>query len=119
MSRGRNAAALVAARPLSTALHTFEAFKALAVKTKPLTVKETFMQQLMQMGGMTAAKAAAIVGVYPTPRSLMAALDAEPDDKAREGLLKSLKFTAMSGSRNLGPAVAQCVNRLYSDHTLR
>ena len=77
------------------------------------------MQQLMQMGGVSAAKAAAIVAVYPTPRRLMEALDAEPDDKAREGLLKSLKFNAMSGTRNLGLAVAQCVNRLYRDHTLR
>ena len=52
---------LTNAGPEHKLLNTYEDFKALTLKSKVLTVQETFAKQLMQMVSMTPAKALAIV----------------------------------------------------------
>ena len=118
MARGIGAESIMKSFPLAAPLYTFSDFQTRAVKTKALSVQDSFMQHLMQIKGVTAAKAAAIVEVYPTPRSLMDALDAQPDEAARDSLLKSLKYQTANSTRSIGIATSQILAHLYSDQRL-
>ncbi|XP_032238437.1 crossover junction endonuclease MUS81 [Nematostella vectensis] len=92
-------------------LMTFEEFSERTVKNKAMTVSEMFGKQLMQVSGMSADKAVAILNKYPTPKSLMDAYDMQPTDSHRESMLACLKYGKTQ--RNLGPSISRLVRMLY------
>lgn len=74
-------------------------------------VQEVFARQLMQVRGVSGEKAAAIVGQYSTPASLLAAYDACVTPKEQEMLLSTIKCGRLQ--RNLGPALSRIFSQLY------
>lgn len=96
--------------PLCSLL-TFSDFNAGAMKNKAQCVQEVFARQLMQVRGVSGEKAAAIVGQYSTPASLLAAYDACVTPKEQEMLLSTLKCGRLQ--RNLGPALSRIFSQLY------
>lgn len=56
--------------PLQFKLRNFERFNKSSVKQKRLTVRETFIKQLLSLKGLSVEIAMAIVSKYPTPRDL-------------------------------------------------
>ncbi|KAL3874841.1 hypothetical protein ACJMK2_037803, partial [Sinanodonta woodiana] len=72
-------------------LVTFEEFNQSSAKSKALTVQEMFGRQLIQLYGMSAHKARAIVNIYPTPSHLFSAYDMCTVEKEKEGLLSTVK----------------------------
>ncbi|CAK7308045.1 Crossover junction endonuclease MUS81 [Vulpes lagopus] len=96
--------------PLCSLL-TFSDFNAGAMKNKAQCVQEVFLRQLMQVRGVSGEKAAAIVGQYSTPASLLAAYDACVTPKEQEMLLSTIKCGRLQ--RNLGPALSRIFSQLY------
>uniref|UniRef100_A0A8C0STK8 Crossover junction endonuclease MUS81 n=1 Tax=Canis lupus familiaris TaxID=9615 RepID=A0A8C0STK8_CANLF len=96
--------------PLCSLL-TFSDFNAGAMKNKAQCVQEVFARQLMQVRGVSGEKAAAIVGQYSTPASLLAAYDACVTPKEQEMLLSTIKCGRLQ--RNLGPALSRIFSQLY------
>ncbi|ELU03776.1 hypothetical protein CAPTEDRAFT_101818 [Capitella teleta] len=94
-----------------THVMTFIEFNESSVKNRPLSVKELFGKQLVQLSGLTPEKAAAILQVYPTPSSLIKAYDRCHSMKEREQLLTAIKFGPLK--RSLGAALSRCVSLLY------
>lgn len=81
------------------------------MKNKAQCVQEVFARQLMQVRGVSGEKAAAIVGQYSTPASLLAAYDACVTPKEQEMLLSTIKCGRLQ--RNLGPALSRIFSQLY------
>ncbi|XP_029813116.1 crossover junction endonuclease MUS81 isoform X1 [Suricata suricatta] len=96
--------------PLCSLL-TFSDFNAGAIKNKAQSVREVFARQLMQVRGVSAEKAAAIMERYSTPASLLAAYDACATPKEQELLLSTIKCGQLQ--RNLGPALSRTLSQLY------
>ncbi|KAM5248457.1 crossover junction endonuclease MUS81 [Ctenodactylus gundi] len=96
--------------PLCSLL-TFSDFNAGAIKNKAQSVREVFARQLMQVGGVSGEKAAALVDRYSTPASLLAAYDACATSKEQEMLLSTVKCGRLQ--RNLGPALSRTLSQLY------
>ncbi|KAM8928692.1 crossover junction endonuclease MUS81 isoform 1-T1 [Lycaon pictus] len=96
--------------PLCSLL-TFSDFNTGAMKNKAQCVQEVFARQLMQVRGVSGEKAAAIVGQYSTPASLLAAYDACVTPKEQEMLLSTIKCGRLQ--RNLGPALSRIFSQLY------
>jgi len=59
---------------------------------KVLTVREMFAKQLMQIKGISADRAVAIVDLYPTPTRLMKALDDLPSERDKMNMLTNVPF---------------------------
>ncbi|XP_022828309.1 crossover junction endonuclease MUS81 [Spodoptera litura] len=97
--------------PQAVKLMTFEYFNKSSAKTKPLTVKDTFIKLLLQLKGVSVEKALAITNRYPTPHSLIVAYY-KCDQQEGEILLASLKYGDQT--RNIGPALSKSVYHLFS-----
>ncbi|XP_059057349.1 crossover junction endonuclease MUS81 [Achroia grisella] len=98
--------------PVCEELMTFEYFNVTSSKTKPLTVKETFIKLLLQLRGVSVEKALAITNVYNTPALLIKAYQ-NSDDKEGEFLLADLKYGDLS--RKVGPLVSKSIFQLFSN----
>ncbi len=81
------------------------------MKNKAQSVREVFARQLMQVRGVSGEKAAALLGTYSTPASLLAAYDACASRQEQEKLLSSIKCGRLQ--RNLGPALSRTLCQLY------
>uniref|UniRef100_A0A8V5GSK8 Crossover junction endonuclease MUS81 n=1 Tax=Melopsittacus undulatus TaxID=13146 RepID=A0A8V5GSK8_MELUD len=79
---------------------------------QPQTVGDVFVRQLLQLGGVSGGRAAAILRRFPTPASLMAAYGACPEPLQREALLSTVPCGPMQ--RNLGPSLSRSLAQLYS-----
>nr|CAG4643961.1 EOG090X06E6 [Lepidurus arcticus] len=95
---------------------TFHEFNTQGVKNKPMTVTDLFAKQLLQINGVSADKARAIVDRYPTPSLLKAALDECNTNREKELLLSNIPFGKTK--RMLGPALSKLLAWLYSRATL-
>ncbi|KAM6160638.1 crossover junction endonuclease MUS81 isoform 2-T2 [Erethizon dorsatum] len=95
-------------------LFAFGDFNSGAMKNKAQSVREVFARQLMQVGGVSGEKAAALVDRYSTPASLLAAYDACATPKEQEMLLSTIKCGRLQ--RNLGPALSRTLSQLYCSH---
>ncbi|XP_023566398.1 crossover junction endonuclease MUS81 isoform X3 [Octodon degus] len=95
-------------------LFTFGDFNSGAIKNKAQSVREVFARQLMQVGGVSGEKAAAVVDRYSTPASLLAAYDACATPKEQEMLLSTIKCGRLQ--RNLGPALSRTLSQLYCSY---
>ncbi|XP_045160601.2 crossover junction endonuclease MUS81-like [Mercenaria mercenaria] len=96
-------------------LATFEEFNQGSVKSKALTVQEMFGKQLIQLHGMSAEKARAVLDKYPTPSHLFQAYEICSTDKEKENLLTSVKCG--KSSRSLGQAQSKQMYQLYNTCT--
>ncbi|MEQ2251741.1 Crossover junction endonuclease mus81 [Ilyodon furcidens] len=76
----------------SSSLISFAEFNHGAVKNKCQTVREVFARQLMQISGLSGDKAAAILGQYSTPYSLLAAYDRCGSEAEKEKLLSCIRY---------------------------
>ncbi|XP_061619965.1 crossover junction endonuclease MUS81 isoform X2 [Phyllopteryx taeniolatus] len=92
-------------------LVSFSEFNYGAVKNKSQTVREAFARQLMQVSGLSADKAAAVLERYSTPHSLLAAYAKCKSDDGKEKLLSGVPYGRLS--RNLGPALSRTLSQLY------
>ncbi|XP_051920219.1 crossover junction endonuclease MUS81 isoform X2 [Hippocampus zosterae] len=97
--------------PFSSSLLSFAEFNDGAVKNKTQTVREAFARQLMQVSGLSADKAAAILERYNTPHSLLAAYDECASEAGKEKLLSTIRCGRLN--RNLGPALSRTLYQLY------
>ncbi|XP_047241145.1 crossover junction endonuclease MUS81 isoform X1 [Girardinichthys multiradiatus] len=95
----------------SRSLISFAEFNHGAVKNKCQTVREVFARQLMQISGLSGDKAAAILGQYSTPYSLLAAYERCGSEAEKEKLLSCIRYGKLK--RNLGPALSRTVYQLY------
>ncbi|XP_052766912.1 crossover junction endonuclease MUS81-like [Mya arenaria] len=93
-------------------LPVFEEFNKGSVKSKALTVREMFGKQLIQLHGMSADKARAIITAYPTPSHLFCAYEGCSTQKERDNLLATLKCG--KSARNLGSLQSKQICQLYS-----
>lgn len=117
LAKGHNMADFARKYPRAYHCATFTDFTSLTLKTQVLRVEEMFVKQLMQMAGLTAEKAAAIVSVYSTPMALMAAYDALGTTKECDELLENVEFKTGPRSK-IGPAISAKVARLYCEDVL-
>lgn len=78
----------------------------------PQTVGDIFARQLLQLGGVSGGRAAAILRRFPTPASLMAAYSGCPEPRQREALLSTVPCGPLQ--RNLGPSLSRSLAQLYS-----
>ncbi|KAI8123129.1 hypothetical protein FF38_10725 [Lucilia cuprina] len=89
-------------------------FKALyddSARNAQLTIREVFVQQLLQLHSLSLEKALAIVSFYPTPRCLMDAYDnCESVSKARN-LLTNISSGQLE--RPLGDKLSQTIYNFY------
>lgn len=89
-------------------------FKALyddSARNAQLTIREVFVQQLLQLHSLSIEKSLAIVAVYPTPRCLMDAYDnCESVSKARN-LLANIRCGQLE--RPLGEKISQTIYDFY------
>ncbi|KAL5008151.1 hypothetical protein ScPMuIL_013732 [Solemya velum] len=89
----------------------FEEFNQSSVKNKDLTASELFGKQLIQLYGMSAERAKAVIEVYPTLSNLISAYDSCSTEKERENMLSSIKC-GKSG-RGLGMVQSRMIYQLY------
>lgn len=82
--------------------------------TQALRVQDLFIKQLLQLHGLSAEKARAIVEWYPTPRVLMAAFQAE--GSAGEKLLANIRYGPLD--RLIGPVISRTIHKFYTNHLL-
>lgn len=82
--------------------------------TQALKVQDVFIKQLLQLHGISAEKAQAIVEWYPTPRVLMAAFQAE--GSAGEKLLANIRYGSLN--RLTGPVISRTIHKFYTNHLL-
>ncbi|XP_033927695.1 crossover junction endonuclease MUS81 [Melopsittacus undulatus] len=94
------------------ALLPFQCLRMAGGKNQPQTVGDVFVRQLLQLGGVSGGRAAAILRRFPTPASLMAAYGACPEPLQREALLSTVPCGPMQ--RNLGPSLSRSLAQLYS-----
>uniref|UniRef100_A0A3Q2D8R1 Crossover junction endonuclease MUS81 n=1 Tax=Cyprinodon variegatus TaxID=28743 RepID=A0A3Q2D8R1_CYPVA len=73
-------------------LISFAEFNHGAVKNKCQTVREVFARQLMQISGLSGDKAAAILGQYSSPHSLLAAYEKCGSEAEKEKLLSCIRY---------------------------
>lgn len=84
----------------------------LFVNLQPLSVTNMFAKQLMQLHGMSADKAEAIVKIYPTPKSFFKALrqaDADVTSQLLAGVIYGAK------QRKIGSGISQLLTKLYAE----
>ncbi|KAM7358497.1 prolyl-tRNA synthetase 2-like protein, mitochondrial isoform 2-T5 [Cochliomyia hominivorax] len=89
-------------------------FKALyddSARNAQLTIREVFVQQLLQLHSLSVEKAMTIVSVYPTPRCLMDAYDNCESISEARNLLANLKCGQLE--RPLGEKISHTVYDFY------
>uniref|UniRef100_A0A1Q3EWB5 Crossover junction endonuclease MUS81 n=1 Tax=Culex tarsalis TaxID=7177 RepID=A0A1Q3EWB5_CULTA len=91
-------------------LLAFESFNKQSSKTRPCTVKEIFMKQLLQVKLLTIEKVNAIVERYPTPRKLFLAFERCTSEAEKERLL-NLQYGP--AKRNIGLKLSKIVYQLF------
>ncbi|XP_042636021.1 LOW QUALITY PROTEIN: crossover junction endonuclease MUS81, partial [Catharus ustulatus] len=80
-------------------------------KNQTQTVGSVFARQLLQLGGLSGGRAGAVLSLFPTPASLMAALGPSQDPQKCRELLGALRCGA--AQRSLGPSLSGALVRLY------
>ncbi|XP_016986482.1 crossover junction endonuclease MUS81 [Drosophila rhopaloa] len=85
-----------------------------SAKNAQLTVREVFVQQLLQLHSLSLERAMAIVEQYPTPRCLLEAYDESPDPKEARLLLSRIPYGPLE--RPLGDKISQCLHEFYTTH---
>ncbi|KAL1453056.1 hypothetical protein WDU94_007232 [Cyamophila willieti] len=88
----------------------YKQFNQMSNKARNYKVKEMFVKQLMQLSGLSLAKAMVIVEKYPTPLLLINAFHEHGHD-----LLADLKYTQL-GTR-IGNAVSKTLYQFYTRQT--
>lgn len=91
-------------------LMKFKQFNQLSNKLRNYKVKEMFIKQLMQLSGLSLAKALVIVERYPTPLILVNAFHEHGQD-----LLADIKYTQL-GTR-IGNVVSNALYQFYTRQT--
>nr|XP_061810854.1 crossover junction endonuclease MUS81-like [Nerophis lumbriciformis] len=92
-------------------LLSFAEFNEGAVKNKSQTAREAFARQLMQVSGLSADKAAAVLERFSTPHSLLLAYDECQCEAGKEKMLSTIRYGRLK--RNLGPALSLTLYQLY------
>ncbi|XP_016949405.1 crossover junction endonuclease MUS81 [Drosophila biarmipes] len=85
-----------------------------SAKNAQLTVREVFVQQLLQLHSLSLERAMAIVERYPTPRCLLEAYEECPEPKQARQLLSSIPCGPLE--RPLGDKISQCLHEFYTTH---
>lgn len=83
-----------------------------SAKNAQLTVREVFVQQLLQLHSLSLERAIAIVELYPTPRLLLEAYDNCPGPKEASQLLAKIPCGPLE--RPLGEKISQCLYEFYT-----
>lgn len=89
-------------------------FKALyddSARNAQLTIREVFVQQLLQLHSLSIEKSLAIVAVYPTPRCLMDAYDNCESVSEARNLLANIRCGQLE--RPLGEKISQTIYDFY------
>ncbi|XP_054740174.1 crossover junction endonuclease MUS81 [Anastrepha obliqua] len=76
-----------------------------------LTIREIFVQQLLQLHSLSLEKALAIVEVYPTPRLIFDAYEACTSEKEARSLLATISCGPLQ--RQLGDKISQTIYDFY------
>ncbi|XP_043204085.1 crossover junction endonuclease MUS81-like isoform X2 [Amphibalanus amphitrite] len=97
-------------------LQLFSEFHQLSAKRQRLTARDMFAKMLLQLSGLSADKAAAIVAEYPTVARLLEAYAGCESQAEAEKLLAPLR--ADRSGRPVGAAISKAVYHLYSDRQL-
>ncbi|ALC48154.1 mus81 [Drosophila busckii] len=85
-----------------------------SARNAQLTVRELFVQQLLQLHSLSLDRALAIVKRYATPRLLLDAYAACATEAEAQLLLSKLCCGALE--RPLGEKLSQCIHRFYCTH---
>ncbi|KAI8034538.1 crossover junction endonuclease MUS81 [Drosophila gunungcola] len=85
-----------------------------SAKNAQLTVREVFVQQLLQLHSLSLDRAMSIVERYPTPRCLLDAYAECPDAKQAGLLLARIPCGPLE--RPLGEKPSQCLHEFYTTH---
>ncbi|XP_017067624.1 crossover junction endonuclease MUS81 [Drosophila eugracilis] len=85
-----------------------------SAKNAQLTVREVFVQQLLQLHSLSLERAMAIVERYPTPRCLLEAYENCAEPKEARLLLGSIRCGPLE--RPLGDKISQCLHEFYTTH---
>ncbi|XP_017114434.1 crossover junction endonuclease MUS81 [Drosophila elegans] len=85
-----------------------------SAKNAQLTVREVFVQQLLQLHSLSLDRAMSIVERYPTPRCLLEAYAECPDAKQASLLLARIPCGPLE--RPLGEKPSQCLHEFYTTH---
>ncbi|XP_017006665.2 crossover junction endonuclease MUS81 [Drosophila takahashii] len=88
-----------------------------SAKNAQLTVREVFVQQLLQLHSLSLERAMAIVERYPTPRCLLEAYEECLDEKQARLLLSSIACGPLE--RPLGEKISQCLHEFYTSTHFR
>ncbi|KAH8339542.1 hypothetical protein KR074_005727 [Drosophila pseudoananassae] len=83
-----------------------------SAKNAQLTVREVFVQQLLQLHSLSLERAIAIVEVYPTPRLLLEAYAECSGPKEASLLLAKIPCGPLE--RPLGEKISQCLHEFYT-----
>lgn len=83
-----------------------------SAKNAQLTVREVFVQQLLQLHSLSLERAIAIVELYPTPRLLLEAYEKCP--RPKEASLLLAKIACGPLERPLGDKISQCLYEFYT-----
>lgn len=76
-----------------------------------LTVREVFVQQLLQLHSLSLERAMAIVDLYPTPRCLMDAYDTCITSDEARNLLANIRYGQLE--RPMGERISQIIYEFY------
>ncbi|GAM25290.1 hypothetical protein SAMD00019534_084650 [Acytostelium subglobosum LB1] len=90
-----------------------DTFNKLNQKTKDIGLGELFAIQIMQIGGCTADRAAAIVALYPTPLALILAYAKLKDQQAKKTMLSNIRFGKQN--KKIGNAISELICSVYCD----
>ncbi|XP_028131482.2 crossover junction endonuclease MUS81 [Diabrotica virgifera virgifera] len=91
-------------------LMSFTDFNKSSIKNRPMMVTDLFIKMLIQIRGMSVAKAVSITEFYPTPMLLRKAYEDCVDEASKEKLLEGI----MCGNRKLGSTLSTTVHQLFN-----
>lgn len=97
--------------PSNGELMTFAFFNKASMKTKVLTVTETFIKILLQVKGVSVEKALAITKAYSTPKSLIEEYK-RCNEKDGQFLLANLKYG--DTGQNVGLTISKSIYHLFT-----
>eukprot|EP00118_Oscarella_pearsei_P015894 m.147492 g.147492 ORF g.147492 m.147492 type:complete len:636 (+) comp38467_c0_seq25:16-1923(+) len=94
-----------------TALMSFKEFNKASLKSKPMTVKDIFLKQLVAINGMSAEKAFAITDFFSTPALLWDAYGQLPSDDEKSHMLAGIRHGR--DQRRIGPKLSEQIFKYY------
>ncbi|CAG8819013.1 14376_t:CDS:2, partial [Gigaspora margarita] len=109
LSMKKNLATL---HPYHTYLVTYSSYSDLNSKSKPLTLKDTFVRMLMTIRGISVDKAAEIIKNYPTPRKLIQEFNSLPNENDK----KKMIMNACNGiirRKKIGPSLSDKIYQIW------